>query len=196
MFWYHLQNFEELPSSKLTEVKKTESHWDFRGLLLEAGQEFVPDWRNVAVLVYKADQMSILLELDPSWIIKKYSRLLFPCWEGGCCIERGQINGGGERCLIPVLAFNNQPLCAGTAPQPLHFDWLRKLPPLSYFHFPLLSISNLLRQDACVASLCLARGSNCSSCTIIYLGGRNLFQHSSFEHQTCDLAQSCIFSPS
>lgn len=44
------------------------------------GQEFLPDsiWKKAAVLVYKADHMNILLELDPSWITEKYSRLLFP----------------------------------------------------------------------------------------------------------------------
>lgn len=71
-------------------------------------------------------------------------------------------------------------------------------PSLSFFHFhfSLLSTKNLLRQDACAASLCLTRGSNCSSCTTIYLGGRNQFQHLSFEHQTCGLAHSCVFTPS
>lgn len=92
--------------------------------------------------------------------------------------------GGGGRCPAPVLASNNQgaPLGAGTAPQPLHFISLRQLPLLSFFHFhfSLLSMNNLLRQDACAASLCLARGSHFSSCTTIYLGGRNQFQHLSF----------------
>lgn len=48
--------------------------------MLEAGQEFLPGsiWKKAAVLVYKAAQMNILLELGPSCITEKYSRLLFP----------------------------------------------------------------------------------------------------------------------
>lgn len=147
------------------------------------------------MLVSRADQMSI------SWNwIPVGSLWNAPGSWGGCCRDRGQNSGGGGRCPAPVLASNNQgaPLGAGTAPQPLHFIPLSKLPSLSFFHFhfSLLSMNNLLRQDACAASLCLARGSHFSSCSTIYIGGRNQFQHLSFEHQTCGLAQDCGFAAS
>lgn len=137
---------------RLTEAKKTESHWDFRGLLLMQDKSLS---RFCLKECGSAGLESILNEYI-AWTGSQLDHQEILCWEGGCCSDRRQ-NRGGWRCPVPVLASNNQgaPLAAGIAP--LHFIWLRKLPLLSFFHFhfSLPSMKNLLRQDACAVSLCL-----------------------------------------
>lgn len=147
--------------------------------------------------------MSVLLKLDPSWVTNKYSRLLLPWQEGGCCRDMGTQQWRERRRKVPnsCVPSNNQgaPLGAGTAPQPLHFIWLRKLPP------PFLSSISISLSWAwtifwdkmhVLLPSALPEAQIAPAAQPSNLGGRNQFQHLSFEHQTCGLAQSCVFTPS
>lgn len=111
--------------------------------MLEAGQEFLPGsiWKKAAVLVYKAAQMNILLELDPSWITEKYSRLLFP-WQGGaCCRGRGAEQWRRRKVPNSCAGFRQPGSPSGcwdcSSASALHLT--KEVTPLFFLPFPFFS---------------------------------------------------------
>lgn len=202
MLRYHLQSFEELTSFK---AHKSQENWKplrFQGTYVRCRTRVSPR----------------LFERRWQWWFKRQIKWVYCLnWvppgspintPGSCCPGRrvGAAGtwghgGGGGRCPIPVLPSNNQkaPLGAGTAPQPLHFIWLRKLPP------PFLSSISISLSWAwtifwdkmhVLLPSALPEAQIAPAAQPSNLGGRNQFQHLSFEHQTCGLAQSCVFTPS
>lgn len=140
------------------EVNKTESHWDFRGFMLEAGEFFLDSiLKKAAKLVSKADGINILLEPDPSCIpcsSWQHHAVLQALHSPGSKVGAAGAEGAEEwpwrgRWPVPVpcpATAQQQgrrwaPADAGTAPQSppslfVSFDLLSSSP---FFLFPVFS---------------------------------------------------------